>query len=351
MNWLEIDGSQGEGGGQVLRSALSLSLATGRPFRITGVRAGRAKPGLLRQHLTGVGAAQQLCGAIVEGDELGSQSLSFAPGALRPGRYHFSVGTAGSTTLVLQAILPALLVANGPSHITVEGGTHNPGAPCYEFFARALIPLLERMGPTLRPTLERMGFHPAGGGRIAVEIEPVAKLAEVVVLERGELRAKRARACVANLVRRIAEKEMAVMARDLELAEHECVIDEVSDVEGPGNVVIIELESDAATEVVTGFGRLGVPSARVAQGAVNEARRFLEAGVPIGAHLADQLMVPMALAGGGRFRTVAPSKHTYTVAAIVESFLGVSTEFIQESEHAWQVVVHSEQTSREGVQR
>lgn len=141
------------------------------------------------------------------------------------------------------------------------------------------------------------------------------------------------------------------MARDLELAEHECVIDEVSDVEGPGNVVIIELESDAATEVVTGFGKLGVPSARVAQGAVNEARRFLEAGVPIGAHLADQLMVPMALAGGGRFRTVAPSKHTYTVAAIVESFLGVSTEFIQESEHAWQVVVHSEQTSREGVQR
>ena len=155
---IEIVGSVGEGGGQVLRAALSLSLVTGRPFRIANIRAGREKPGLLRQHLTAVRAAEAVGAATVTGATMGSASLEFAPSAIAPGRHAFQVGTAGSTMLVLQAVLPALMVAKGSSRIELEGGTHNPFAPPYDFFVHALAPLLERMGPRLTPALERPGF-------------------------------------------------------------------------------------------------------------------------------------------------------------------------------------------------
>jgi RNA 3'-terminal phosphate cyclase (ATP) len=143
---IDIDGSEGEGGGQVLRTSLSLSLVTGSPFRIEKIRAGRKKPGLLRQHLTAVQAAAQIGSAEVEGDELGSREIIFRPATVKPGRYTFSVGTAGSAGLVLQTVLPPLLLASGPSELTLEGGTHNPWAPPFDFLSRAFFPLLRRMG-------------------------------------------------------------------------------------------------------------------------------------------------------------------------------------------------------------
>src|SRR5262245_55827517 len=167
---IEIDGSWGEGGGQVLRAALSLSLVSGKPFRIRNIRAGREKPGLLRQHLAAVRAAAVVGVATVGGDAMGSTSLEFIPTAVTPGPHVFKVGTAGSTMLVLQAVLPALMVAGGSSRLELEGGTHNPFSPPYDFFERALAPLLERMGPRLAPAIERSGFYPAGGGRITLEV-------------------------------------------------------------------------------------------------------------------------------------------------------------------------------------
>src|SRR5689334_21475989 len=167
---MRIDGSFGEGGGQILRTALGLSLATGRPFRIENIRAKRAKPGLLRQHLTAVEAAKQVGSAEVEGAALGSMTLSFAPGVVKGGNYHFTIGTAGSCTLVLQTILPALITAAEPSEVVIEGGTHNTMAPPYYFMEKTFVPVLNRMGADVALRLYRFGFYPAGGGKMAAVI-------------------------------------------------------------------------------------------------------------------------------------------------------------------------------------
>src|SRR5277367_281638 len=171
---ITIDGSAGEGGGQILRSALALSLCSGTPVRITAIRAGRARPGLMRQHLTALRAAVLVGLADVSGDEIGAREVVFQPRGAEPGAYAFNVGSAGSTTLVLQTVLPALLAASGPSQILLEGGTHNPMAPPFEFLDRAFLPLIARMGPRVTATLEARGFYPAGGGRLRVSVEPAA---------------------------------------------------------------------------------------------------------------------------------------------------------------------------------
>lgn len=206
MSTLIIDGSQGEGGGQVLRTSLALSMVTGRPFRIEGIRAGRANPGLLRQHLTGVRAAAEISGAKVQGAELGSKQLTFEPGEVRAGDYQFSIGTAGSTTLVLQTILPALLAAKGRSTMVLEGGTHNPAAPPFDFLQRVFLPLVNRMGPRVSVELERHGFFPAGGGCFRVVVDPVEKLQPLELLTRGEIRRRTCRVLLSNLPRTIAKR-------------------------------------------------------------------------------------------------------------------------------------------------
>ncbi|MGC4118346.1 MAG: RNA 3'-terminal phosphate cyclase [Myxococcales bacterium] len=203
-----IDGSQGEGGGQIVRTSLALSLVTGKAFRIEKVRAGRAKPGLMRQHLTAVEAAQAIGGAHVEGAAVRSGALTFTPGTVKPGSYTFSIGTAGSATLVLQTVLPALLRASGPSTLVLEGGTHNPLAPPFDFLARCFLPLVSSMGPRVTATLQQPGFYPAGGGRFTVEIAPAAKLAPLELVERGPIQRRLARALVAHLPPTIAHREL-----------------------------------------------------------------------------------------------------------------------------------------------
>jgi RNA 3'-terminal phosphate cyclase (ATP) len=268
---LLIDGSQGEGGGQVLRSALALSMVTGTPFRIDQIRARRAKPGLLRQHLTAVQAATQVCGAEVLGASLGSSRLDFKPGKVRPGAYAFAVGTAGSATLVLQTVLPALLTASEPSTLTLEGGTHNPFAPPFDFLARAFLPLIGPLGPRVTVALERPGFYPAGGGRFRARIEPVPKLGRLELPERGEVRTRSARALVARLPVSIAERELAVVREQLGWSGAELRAEEIRDSAGPGNVLMLEIASEHVTEVFTGFGEKGRRAEDVARQAVEEA--------------------------------------------------------------------------------
>jgi RNA 3'-terminal phosphate cyclase (ATP) len=334
---LLIDGSQGEGGGQVLRSALALSMVTGAPFRVDNIRARRPKPGMLSQHLTAVQAAREICGAQVLGAARGSSRLDFSPGGITPGNYSFSVGTAGSATLVLQTVLPALLTAGGPSELTLEGGTHNPFAPPFDFLARAYLPLLCRTGPRVELTLERHGFFPAGGGRITARVEPVAKLARLELRRRGELRACRARALVANLPRHIAQRELNVVRERLAPLNCDTHVEEITSSAGPGNVLLLEIESEQVTEVFTGFGERGRRAEDVAQAAADEARAYLESGVPVGSHLADQLMVPMALAGGGAFHTMPLTSHSLTNLEVIKSFLGVQARVERLERRAWAV--------------
>lgn len=338
---VELDGSQGEGGGQILRSALTLSLVTGKPFHVRNIRAGRKKPGVLRQHLTALQAATEVGSARVKGAALGSAELSFEPETTRSGTFHFSVGTAGSTTLVLQTVLPALVIADGPSTMTLEGGTHNPFAPPFDFLDRVLLPTLGRMGAQVTAKLERPGFYPAGGGRLTVEIHPTPKLARIDLLTRGEILSRRATACVSNLRKSIAEREVKAVGEGLSWKPEWLQVEQIRNATGPGNVLTVEIESEQVTELFTGFGRKEATAEQVAREVVREVREYLAAGVPVGSHLADQLLVPMAVAGGGSFRTVAPTSHTLTNIEIVRSFLDVDIKVEKEDRSVWRVDVNA----------
>jgi RNA 3'-terminal phosphate cyclase (ATP) len=319
---LIIDGSQGEGGGQILRTAIALSLATGRPFRIERIRAGRAKPGLLRQHLTAVHAAVAISGGRASGADLGSSALDFEPGQVRGGDYRLAVGTAGSATLVLQAVLPALLLAREPSRLTLEGGTHNPAAPPFDFLALALLPLLRRMGARVEASFQSHGFYPAGGGRFTVAIEPCERLAPLTLVDRGPVEV-RARALVASLPTSIAYRELALVRERLNLDRSLCRAESVPVSVGPGNVLMVEVHSAQVTEVMTGFGVKGVRAERVATDVTDAVEAYLAADVPVGPYLADQLLVPLTLAGSGTFHTGRPTSHTTTNAGIIGAFVKV----------------------------
>lgn len=322
--FLTLDGSHGEGGGQILRSSLALSLVTGTPFHITRIRAGRPRPGLRRQHLAAVRAASAVGGAEVEGAALGSEELRFIPHRLEAGSYRFAVGSAGSATLVLQAVLPALLLASGPSHLVLEGGTHNPWAPPFEFLDKAFFPLLRRLGATVEATLEVPGFYPAGGGRFLVAIAPRPPLHGFDLSRRSRLRGLRAEALLSRLPRRIGEREIASLLRLLPLDPGACSVRQALGSPGPGNALLVEIESEEVTEVVSGIGRRGVPAEAVAEAVAREAQAYLDAGVPVGSHLADQLLLPLALAGGGSFVTHPLSSHATTNLEVLRWFLDLS---------------------------
>jgi RNA 3'-terminal phosphate cyclase (ATP) len=337
-NMIRIDGSEGEGGGQVLRTALALSLATGTSFQIENIRGRRPKPGLLRQHLTAVQAATAIGCARVQGDALRSAALTFVPASVEPGDYAFAVGTAGSATLVLQTILPPLLVASGPTTLTIEGGTHNPAAPPFDFIDDVFLPVVERLGPRVNRVLARHGFYPAGGGRIAVRIEPAGKLGVLEMIERGEITGRKVRVLLANLPQHIAERELGIARDLLNWSESQGGVERV-DATGPGNAVLVDIESEHARELCTAFGESGVPAEAVAHKAVQQVRRYLAAGVPVGCHLADQLLPLLALGQGGVFRTVALTQHSRTNAEVVRMFTGVSIDVTAEGRDVVRVEV------------
>lgn len=318
---IELDGSQGEGGGQILRTALTLSMITGQPFRIEGIRAGRSKPGLLRQHLTAVQAAAEVSGATVEGATLGSQHLQFTPGPVRGGDYRFAIGTAGSCTLVLQTVLPALWFAGAPSTVTVSGGTHNKAAPPADFLIHSWQPLLARMGVQQTLALQRHGFYPAGGGEVLAQVAPVARLQPLDLLARGAHRATRAEARVAAIPVGVAKRELERAAAQLGAIDVQ--VRELPAREGPGNILLITVEHDGVTEVFSGFGEKGTSAETVADAAATEARHYLESTAAVGEHLADQLLLPMALAGGGSFTAMLASSHLSTNIGVIEKFLPV----------------------------
>jgi RNA 3'-terminal phosphate cyclase (ATP) len=324
---LTIDGSQGEGGGQIVRSSLALAMLTGREIRILKIRAGRAKPGLMKQHLVAVRAAARLCGAQVQGDSLGSRDLTFRPNAVQPGAYSFNIGTAGSTTLVLQTILPALMTASGPASVTLHGGTHNLLAPPFEFLQRAYLPLANRMGPRIEAQLVRPGFYPAGGGELTVTVQPATELLGFDLLERGERLGQRVQALVANLPAHIGRRECQTIAAATGWPDSSFEVTQVANARGPGNVVLIELNHQNLTELFTGFGKKGVPAEEVAQQACDEAAAYLAAGVPVGPHLADQLLLLLGWSAhqgqGGSFRTMALTPHARTQIDVLRQFLGL----------------------------
>jgi RNA 3'-terminal phosphate cyclase (ATP) len=329
---IRIDGSSGEGGGQILRSSLSLSVATGKAFRIENVRAKRERPGLLRQHLTAVLAAAEIGRAEVEGASLLSRTLQFVPGKVQAGQHRFVVGTAGSGTLVFQTILPALMTASGPSHITIEGGTHDLAAPPFDFLQKCFLPVINRLGPKVAVSLERYGFYPAGGGSFTATVEPCAQLAPVDLIERRKITRRSAAAIVANLPRAIAQREIDTVANLLNWEKEEMEIVETKNSVGPGNIVLIEMATSAGvTEIFCGFGRLGASAESVAAEAAKQARAYIVSAAAVGEHLADQLLLPFALAGGGAFTAEKLNRHARTNMDVISSFLPVTFATCQEA--------------------
>lgn len=334
---LTLDGSQGEGGGQILRSALALSMLTGTPFQIQAIRAGRPKPGLARQHLTAAQAAAQVCSAELEGAEIGSRALAFRPGEVRPGEYRFAVGSAGSASLVLQTVLPALLTAEGPSALLFEGGTHNPHAPPVDFLQHAFAPLVERMGPRVVIELERYGFYPVGGGRFTAHIEPVPTLQPIELNERGALQRVTAQAIVAGLPHTIGERELAVVGQQLGLPDEALHLQHLPHGYGPGNVLMLRAEFEQHTALFTGFGERRVRAETVAQRAIDEAQAYLDSPAVADRHLADQLLLPFSLAGAGSFTTLEPTLHTRTNIDVIQKFLPVAWSVAPLSDQVWQL--------------
>ncbi len=288
-------------------------------------------------------AAAEVCGAEVGGDRLGSRELEFKPGQVRPGDYAFDIGSAGSTTLVMQTVLPPLMLAAERSTIALTGGTHNPHAPPVDFLDQAFLPLINRMGPRVTVSLKRPGFYPVGGGRIEVSIEPARKLAPIELTERGPIRRRLCRAFLVGLPDHIAKRELATVGRLLDWPQ-ECLLACTWDGDvgqrlkkGQGNTVSVEIESDHVTEVFTGFGQRGVRAEAVAEAAANEARQYLEAGVPVGEHLADQLPLPLALARGGSYITMPLSGHATTNIDVIRKFLDVNVAVRRETDKQWRV--------------
>jgi RNA 3'-terminal phosphate cyclase (ATP) len=285
-----------------------------------------------------VRAAADIGRARISGAELGSQSLSFEPSEIQAGDYELAIGTAGSATLVLQTLLPALLYAREPSRLTIEGGTHNPSAPPFDFLAKTFLPVLKRMGAVVDARLERYGFYPAGGGRVTFDIQPCPGLQPLLLRQRGPVRVH-ARAVLAALPDSIGKREIGIVRDRLGLERDQCRVETVDTSIGPGNILLIVAEGESITEVVTGFGIKGVSAEKVASDACDEAEIYLQSDAPVGSHLADQLLVPVALAGRGSFRTLSPTAHTLANADVVRRFLDVSIAIDADGDRGHRITV------------
>jgi RNA 3'-terminal phosphate cyclase (ATP) len=322
-DWIELDGSFGEGGGQILRTSLALSLLTGRPFHLHNVRAGRAKPGLQPQHLQSVRAAAEIGQAKVVGASKGSSELSFEPGEVRAGTYRFDIGTAGATGLVLHTIyLPLMLHGGGPSEVTLIGGTHVTTSPSFYFLDATWRTYLEAMGLHLSLRLDRPGFYPRGGGIVRAFLQSCSSLHGVTLPARGEIIVTGISA-VAGLDQGIARRQARRARFRLEQHGLHARIEEETWEGGPGTALVLELSTAPAPTIFVGLGARGKPAETVADEAVAEVMRYLAASTAlVDAHSADQIVLPLALADGpSEYTTAEVSSHLLTNVAVIGKFL------------------------------
>ena len=325
---LPIDGSIGEGGGQVLRTSLTLALITGRSFTLSNIRQRRAKPGLMAQHLKAVEAAREVGKAKVEGARPGSQFLVFEPAGLSSGDFHYDIGTAGSTSLVLQTILPPLSFAAANSTVTLIGGTHVPWSPCFHYLEMHWLHYMRRIGFGIRLELDAAGFYPRGGGRVLATVRPASPLSPLCLTNRGTLNRIRGISAVANLDLSVAERQKVRALKRLRDVSSSVEI-EILRLSSPskGTLLLLLAEFENSQCCFYGLGALGKPAERVADEAVDELFNLLATDGAIDHYLSDQLILPLALAPGeSEIRTSKVTQHLTTNAEIVKMFLPVSIE-------------------------
>ena len=325
---LSIDGSIGEGGGQVLRTSLTLALITGRSFTLSNIRQRRAKPGLMAQHLKAVEAAREVGKAKVEGARPGSQFLVFEPTGLSSGEFHYDIGTAGSTSLVLQTILPPLSFAAATSTVTLIGGTHVPWSPCFHYLEMHWLHYMRKIGFDIRLELAAAGFYPRGGGSVLATVRPASPLSPLCLTNRGTLNSIRGISAVANLDLSVAERQKVRALKRLRDVSSSVEI-EILRLSSPskGTLLLLLAEFENSQCCFYGLGALGKPAERVADEAVDELLNLLATDGAIDHYLSDQLILPLALAPGeSEIRTSKVTQHLTTNAEIVKMFLPVSIE-------------------------
>jgi RNA 3'-terminal phosphate cyclase (ATP) len=320
---LELDGALGEGGGQILRTSLALSLLTGRAFHLRNVRAGRPKPGLQPQHLQSVRAAAAVGRAELRGASLRSTDLVFEPGPVAAGTFRFDIGTAGATGLVLQTVyLPLALRGQTPSELTLTGGTHVTTSPCFHFLDTTWRRYLEASGLRVRLRLQRPGFYPRGGGVVEAFLQPCPRPLGIRPGERGAVKATGFSA-VAGLPESIARRQARRAAFRLEQAGLEVDLREEAWDGGPGTVLAVELDTKPAPTLFFGLGARGKPAERVADEAVGQVIAYLNAGPAlVDPHSADQIVLPLALAEGpSEYRVAEVTRHLTTNIAVIRQFI------------------------------
>ena len=378
--YLQIDGSYGEGGGQVLRTALSLSMLTGTPIRLRNIRAGRKKSGLMRQHLVCVQASQRISNATVTGAQLGSTELTFAPQEIVAGEYHFDIGSAGSTNLVLQTLLPALLFAGSDkqtdstltsnsisaSTISIKGGTHNPMSPSSDFLQQAFVPALAKLGMQVDIELKQAGFVPVGGGEISATITPFVRRAGMPTLQlskRGKLQGVQLVASNVNLDHDICKRELAsAKAKLAENIDASLIHTKGNKLRGIGegntcyavvtHEVVPEVLSDNMQanephnlptmhhEVFALLGEKRTSAEKMGNRLAGLVRRYLfKSDALVDEYLTDQLLLPLALSGGGEFTARMISEHSQTQAWVIQQFLPVEIVFDKLAEDKFLVKV------------
>ena len=327
---ITIDGSFGEGGGQILRTSLSLAAITGTDVHFENIRACRPKPGLMRQHLACAKAVAEICGGELEGGELNSQQLTLKPGKIYGGDYRFVIGSAGNTLLLAQTVIPVLLFADKPSTVVLEGGTYTTKAPVYDFFERVYLPCLRKMGLEVSCRMDRIGFYPAGGGKVTLSVKPARVWGKLSLSERGDLRNARVTTIGSGLDESILSDELKIFQAGLvDMLKFHSEKKNVK-CDGSGNVLIAELEYDNLTEIFSACGSYGVSRVSVARNAVTDAKQYLKNNWVVGQYLADQLMLPMAVGAGGDYLTGKPTKHSETNRDVIRKFLDMDIKFIKD---------------------
>lgn len=337
--WVEIDGSFGEGGGQILRTALALSVATQRPIRIRNIRAGRRRPGLANQHLTCIKAARQISSARVSGDTLGSQTLEFEPESVRPGDYSFDVTTAGSVSLVFHTLFLPLSLAGNESRITIRGGTHVKWSPSYEFLEDQWLFYLRKIGFDVTVRLEKAGYYPKGGGVLKAQVRPANEICPLALSDRGGLRGVVCRVFFSNLNRSIAVRQVA-KAQEILRCRGLSAETEIREYPSPGVGTGTHLQAvfENGSGGFSSLGERGLPAERVAAFSAESLCEYMDSGAAVDRFIADQLLLPLSFASGESFFTCEQvTQHLVTNAHVMQMFLPVKVELDGEVGHAGRV--------------
>lgn len=325
MTWLIIDGSYGEGGGQLSRYAMALAAITGQPLHLRNIRANRSRPGLMAQHLTALRSVATVSGGVLEGAERGATEIRFRPGRISGGEYHFDVGTAGCVSLVLQALLPVALHADGPIRLTIEGGTDVKMAPPVDYLRLVFLPWLERMGVMVSIEAVRHGYYPKGHGMVSLKIAPRKHLKPLAVEYPGAVRAIRGVAHVAHLPLHIPQRMASAASTylaDLGPVHIETRVLGDDEAFGTGGAMVLVAETEHGQLGAATVAQRGVPAEQLGRDAGQALRAELEAGATLDAHAADQLLIYAAQAcGPSRFTVCRVSQHVQTVMWLIEQFL------------------------------